>query len=31
VVGDRTVIENGILELALGELHHLDADGNPVE
>ena len=31
VIGDRTVIEDGILELALGELHHLDADGNPVE
>ena len=27
VVGDRSVIEDGIRELALGELHHIDADG----
>ena len=27
VVGDRTVIEDGIRELELGEVHHVDADG----
>ena len=27
VVGDRAVIEDGIRELAVGELHHVDADG----
>ena len=27
VVGDRAVIEDEIRELALGELHHVDADG----
>ncbi|HQN40349.1 MAG TPA: insulinase family protein, partial [Thermoanaerobaculia bacterium] len=30
VVGDRTQIEAGLRELDLGELHLLDADGNPV-
>ena len=28
VVGDRAVIEEGIAELGLGEIHHVDADGN---
>ena len=31
VVGDRSKIESGIRELNLGELHLLDADGNPVK
>lgn len=31
IVGDRTVIEDGIRELALGEVHYLDVDGNPVQ
>jgi len=31
IVGDRTVIEDGIRELALGEIHYLDVDGNPVQ
>jgi zinc protease len=31
VVGDRAKIESGIRELNLGELHLLDADGNPVK
>ena len=30
VVGDRAVIEDGIRELELGELHHIDADGIPI-
>ena len=30
VVGDRAVIEDGIADLGLGEIHHVDADGNPV-
>ena len=30
VVGDRTKIEAGIRELNLGEIHLIDADGNPV-
>jgi zinc protease len=30
VVGDRSAIEPGIRELGLGELHVIDADGNPV-
>jgi zinc protease len=30
VVGDRDVIEEGIRELDLGPIEHLDADGNPV-
>ena len=30
VVGDRAKIESGIRELNLGELHVVDADGNPV-
>jgi zinc protease len=29
VVGDRSTIEPGIRELGLGELHVIDADGNP--
>lgn len=28
VVGDRAVIEGGIADLGLGEIHHVDADGN---
>ena len=28
VVGDRALIEEGIEALGLGELHHMDADGN---
>ena len=28
VVGDRAVIEEGIADLGLGEIHHVDADGN---
>jgi zinc protease len=31
VVGDRAKIESGIRELDMGELHLLDADGNPVK
>jgi zinc protease len=31
VVGDRAKIESGIRELNMGELHLLDADGNPVK
>ncbi len=31
VVGDRAKIESGIRELGWGEIHFLDADGNPVE
>ena len=31
VVGDLTKIEKGIRELNLGEIHHVDADGNPVQ
>ena len=31
VVGDRSLIEDGIRELALGELHHIDADGNRLD
>ena len=31
VVGDRAKIEPGIKELGLGEIHHIDADGNPVQ
>lgn len=30
VVGDREKIESGIRDLNLGELHLLDADGNPI-
>jgi zinc protease len=30
IVGDRAQIEAGIRELNLGEIHYLDADGNPV-
>jgi len=30
VVGDRAKVENGIRDLNLGELHIVDADGNPV-
>ena len=28
VVGDRAVIQDGIADLELGEMHHVDADGN---
>ena len=31
VVGDRAVIEDGIADLGLGEIHHVDADGNPTD
>ncbi|HVT02964.1 MAG TPA: hypothetical protein VHL58_06260 [Thermoanaerobaculia bacterium] len=31
VVGDREKIEPGIRELNLGEIHVIDADGNPVQ
>ncbi len=31
VVGDLSRIEKGIRELNLGEIHHVDADGNPVQ
>jgi len=31
IVGDRAVIENGIRELALGEVHYLDVGGNRVQ
>lgn len=31
IVGDRAKIEPGIKELGLGEIHHIDADGNPVQ
>jgi zinc protease len=30
VVGDLTKIEKGIRELDLGQIHHVDADGNPL-
>ncbi len=31
VVGDLSRIEKEIRELNLGEIHHVDADGNPVQ
>ena len=31
VVGDLSRIEKGIRELNLGQIHHVDADGNPVQ
>jgi zinc protease len=31
VVGDRTKVESGIRALNIGELHVIDADGNPVK
>lgn len=31
VVGDRSQIEEGIRELDIGEIHHMDADGNLLE
>jgi zinc protease len=31
VVGDRAQIEEGIRELDIGEIHHMDADGNLLE
>jgi zinc protease len=31
VVGDMSKVESGIRELNLGEVHKIDADGNPVE
>ena len=31
VVGDRAVVEDGIQALGLGELHHIDADGNRLD
>jgi zinc protease len=30
VVGDRAKIEAGIRELGLGEVHLINADGNPI-
>jgi zinc protease len=30
VVGDRAKIEAGIRELNLGEIHFIDANGNPI-
>jgi zinc protease len=30
VVGDKTKVVEGIHELRLGEIHHIDADGNPI-
>jgi zinc protease len=30
IVGDRAKIEPGLRELNLGEIHLIDADGNPV-
>jgi zinc protease len=30
VVGDRAKIEAGIRELGIGEIRHIDADGNPI-
>jgi hypothetical protein len=31
VVGDMSKVEAGIRELNLGEIHKIDADGNPVQ
>ena len=31
VVGDMSKVESGIRELNLGEVHKIDADGNPVK
>jgi len=31
VVGDMSKVENGIRDLNLGEIHKVDADGNPVQ
>ena len=31
VVGDWAVIEEGIADLGVGEIHHVDADGNLVD
>ncbi|HEX3103656.1 MAG TPA: hypothetical protein VHQ22_04365, partial [Terriglobales bacterium] len=31
VVGDMNKVEAGIRELNLGEIHKIDADGNPVQ
>ncbi len=31
VVGDRAVIESGLHELALGDVHYLDVDGNLIQ
>jgi len=30
-VGDKEQIVPGLAELGLGEIHFIDADGNPVE
>lgn len=30
VVGDRAKIEAGVRELGFGEIHCIDADGNPI-
>jgi zinc protease len=30
-VGDMSKVEGGIRELNLGEVHKIDADGNPVQ
>jgi zinc protease len=31
IVGDRKQIEPGLAELGLGEIHYIDADGNPLD
>ena len=31
VVGDMSKVESGIRELNLGDVHRIDADGNPVQ
>ena len=31
VVGDMSKVESGVRELNLGEVHNIDADGNPVQ
>ena len=31
VVGDMSKVETGIRELNVGEVHKIDADGNPVQ
>jgi zinc protease len=31
VVGDMSKVESGVRDLNLGEVHKIDADGNPVQ
>jgi zinc protease len=31
VVGDMSKVESGVRELNIGEVHKIDADGNPVK